>query len=256
MNPSALLTLILWLALVLGLFHVVVRGTRAVVLAAQPLSGADTDAVVYHRSLFTPGSREVGVIWALLLLSAGLWWAWAALDQPRLEWPALLAFLAACGWEVWTWERVASSVKFVSWRRGWRQSTRRLPTAMVDQVSVAELTRRVRLGGLALTPAACRIELTMKDGAVVKLPTTAVLTSLGAVEQVANFVRMQVDVAQQAKREVEQERRHERLQEGKRPLSPQERALRKELLALRKHGAAPPATPASDDNAGKAAGPD
>lgn len=242
------MTLLLILMLVVVAHHVLVRGGRAVALAAQPLSEPDTDAAVYHRSIFTWGDRDLAILWALLLADAGLWWGLLVQDTPALGWPAIGLLLASVAWELWTWDRVAASVKFVTWRRGWRQSARRVPTAQIAEVAVAESSRRLRLGRVALSPPACRMALSLTDGTTVKLPLTCVWTSLDAVESVANFVRMQADVAADAKRRVEQEKRHEARQQGKRILTPEERALRKDLMALRKGvaGSSPPKAPPED----------
>ncbi|MCV4861018.1 hypothetical protein OFB63_33725, partial [Escherichia coli] len=42
----------------------VLRAVRAVVLAAQPLSGAHVDSCVYHRSSWTPGEQDLYPVWA------------------------------------------------------------------------------------------------------------------------------------------------------------------------------------------------
>lgn len=171
----------------------VVRGVRAALLAHQPLSGEHTDSVVYERSLWTPGERELLPV-RLALLASGLLAAVALARDDWPLWPALLAWAFALGWDMWTWERVAASVKFVSWRRGWRKSARRVAVSELREVLVVERKRPAK-GSARLGPAACQLVLMLSGGKAVKLPRTG--SALGGeekVENLANFVRLQMDV--------------------------------------------------------------
>lgn len=184
-----------------------VRGLRAAWLAHEPVSGEHTDSVVYHRSLWTPGEPEVLGTAGLLLLSglaaaAGLQFK----DWPL--WPALLLWFGAVAWDLWTWARVAASVKFVSWRRGWRHSARRVAVSDLSEVNVVE--RRPRPSRLPAwaRPSACYLALVMRDGKAVKLPRTGTLFGGEAeVERLANFVRMQMDVVADNRRRAAADKR-------------------------------------------------
>lgn len=200
------------------------KAVRAVQLSASPLSGEAMDSFVYERSLLTP-ERDLYIVWAGLIaagLLASLAWSWG---QGWLYALALLAWLAALGWDLWTWERAAASVKHVSWRRGWKHSTRQVPVSQVNEVHVVE---KPGLGPLGL----CYIALTLADGKAVKLPRTAALGGLGRVEDVANFIRLQMQQVQEMRERRANEKRRERAR--KEPKDPVERELRRKLVELRR----------------------
>ncbi|WP_019561531.1 PH domain-containing protein [Caldimonas manganoxidans] len=202
----------------------VIKALRGVQLAASPLSGEGLDSFVYDRSLLTP-QRDLAIVWAGLILAGVLGACAWVFDRPGLWVPAGLAWCAALGWDWWTWERAAASVKSVSWRRGWRHSTRRVPVSRVAEVHVVE---KRWLGPLGT----CYIALTLDDGKAVKLPHTATLGGLSRVEDVANFIRLQI----QQVRELQQRRANERRRARARrePKDPQERELRRKLVELRR----------------------
>ena len=195
-------------ALAIGVERALVRLTQAVWLAYEPLCGEHTDSVVYHRSLWTPGQRDLsGAAAALvasgLLLAAA--WQW---PSGLLATAALALWLAALAWDLWRWERVAASVKFVSWRRGWRHSARRVAVSDLKEVNVVE--RSHAWPGLPAwaQPSTCYVALSLRDGKLVKLPRTGALFG-GArrVEALANFVRLQIDgVADNRRRAVADKR--------------------------------------------------
>ena len=117
------------------------RLLRAVLLAREPLSGEHIDSAVYHRSLWTPDQPE---LWpARIALGASGLLAAADLGGVAgwLMEPALLAWCAALAWDLWTWERVAASVKFVTWRRGWQRSARRVAVSELREVAVFRCPR-------------------------------------------------------------------------------------------------------------------
>lgn len=188
------LTTLACIAVAVGTERMAVRGLRAAWLAHEPLSGEHTDSVLYHRSLWTPGAADVAAMQAALLAS-GLLLAGALQLRGGLAWPALFAWLAVLAWDLWSWELVAGSVKFVSWRRGWQQSARRVAVSELREVNVVE--RRFvwkRLPAWLQLPK-CYLVLIMHDGKAVKLPKTGGLFGGEAdVETLANFVRMQMDV--------------------------------------------------------------
>lgn len=233
-----------WLpACVLGaaaLEQVVVRVAGAVSLSYAPLSGDQTDSVGYQRSLMTPGDPALYAAWAGLAAAGALWWAGAAASMGWLMALGWLAWLGATGWDLWTWERVAASVKLVSWRRGWQHSTRRVPVAQIKQVHVVEKPSFINLGLLRLHHTACYIALEMVDGKAIKLPRTAVLGGLARVENVANFVRLQMQMIEDTRRRVAAEKRSEARKAGKPVPTDADRELRKRLVELRRHGTAKP----------------
>ncbi len=170
------------------------RALRAAWLAYRPLSGEHTDSRFYERSLWTPGEPDCWQTLALLLVSGML--AAVALCIP--EWPMLLALLPwglALAWDLWTWQRSAASVKFVSWQRGWERSVRRVAVSDLREVQVVE--RRAKWPRLSprWQPVGCQLVLVLRDGKAIKLPRTGVYFG-GAtrVENFANFVRLQIDV--------------------------------------------------------------
>lgn len=210
----------------------VLRAVRAVVLSAQPLSGEHLDSFVYHRSSWTPGEPDLYPVWAGVALAAVSVWAAVARDGSWGWAVAPVAWVAALGWDVWRWERVACSVKFVTWRRGWRHSPRRAPVARIQDVHVVE--KRL-LGPLG----ACYAAFVLDDGKAVKLPRTVLPGGLGAVEDLANFVRLQMQQVEDMRRRIANERRRA----GKPPLDATEREIRARIKALReaKAGRAPSA---------------
>lgn len=214
----------------------VVRVATAACLSYAPLSGDETDSVTYQRSLFTPGERALLGVWGGLVAAGLLWWLGAAYDSGWLVALGLLAWLGALAWDVWTWERVAASVKFVSWRRGWQHSTRRVPVSQVHQLHVVEKESVVPLGLARVRIAACYIALEMADGKAIKLPRTAVIGGLERVENVANFVRLQMQMVEDTRKRVAAEKRAEARRAGK-PSPDEERDLRKELIKLRRQAA-------------------
>ncbi|AKJ27018.1 PH domain-containing protein [Caldimonas brevitalea] len=199
-----------------------VRGIRAVQLSAAPLSGDHVDSVYYERSAWTPGERDNIVLWLALGTAGGALWA-SMLFDIRTALLAVPAWLAALGWDLWRWERAAASVKFVSWRRGWRQSARRVPVSRLASVDVHE---KPVLGPLSV----CSLRLTLDDGKVVKLPRTCSLGGLDRVEDVANFIRLQMQQVEELRRRRANEQRR---QVGPRP-DAAERELRERLKALRR----------------------
>lgn len=220
----------------------VVRVLRAAWLAHEPLSGEHTDSVLYHRSLWTPGPPDVLAMLAALaasgaLLAASLQW------QGWLLYPAMLLWLGALAWDLWSWERVAGSVKFVSWRRGWRQSARRVPVSELREVSVVE-RRPWQALPRALQLPQCYLVLMLADGKAVKLPRTGALFGGEAgVETLANFIRMQMDVVADNRRRAVADKRSAARQARlpKRPLEP--------LAPLQTVGAAEPQLKALPDTA-------
>lgn len=214
----------------------VVRVATAVHLSYSPLSGDETDSVTYQRSLFTPGDPALWWVWGGLAAGGLLWWLGAAFDSGWLIALGWLAWLGATGWDLWTWERVGASVKFVSWRRGWQHSTRRLPVSQVRQLHVVEKESVLPLGFARVRLAACYIALEMADGKAIKLPRTAVIGGLERVENLANFVRLQMQMVEDTRKRVAAEKRAEARRAGK-PPPDEERELRKELIKLRRQTA-------------------
>ncbi|WP_428421553.1 hypothetical protein [Methylibium sp.] len=210
-------------------------GLRAAWLAHEPVSGEHTDSVVYHRSLWTPGEAEVLGTAGLLLLS-GLGAAAGLQFKGWPLWPAGLLWLGAVAWDLWTWERVAASVKFVSWRRGWRHSARRVAVSDLKEVNVVERrSRGSRLPAWA-RPTACYLALVMRDGKAVKLPRTGALFGGEAeVERLANFVRMQMDVVADNRRRAAADKRSE-ARRALLPQMPMHPASKLDPLALNRGG--------------------
>lgn len=202
----------------------VVRVVKAVQLSASPLSGEHMDSFVYERTLLTVTETDMLWTWAALLAAGAGWWCYFQ-GVPEAPWfgaAGLLAWLGAVAWDLWCWERVAASVKFVTWRRGWRQSPRRVPVSHLTDLHVVE---KPGLPGLGT----CYIALQMEDGKAIKLPRTGVPLQLRRVEDVANFVRLQMQQVEEMRRHAANERRRE----GKPVLDAQERELRQRLRALR-----------------------
>lgn len=202
----------------------VVRAVKAVQLSASPLSGEHMDSFVYERTLLAVSETDMLWTWAALLAAGAGWWGYAQ-GLPEAAWfgvAGLLAWLGAVGWDLWCWERVAASVKFVTWRRGWQHSPRRVPVSRLTELHVVEKPGPLGLG-------TCYIALQMDDGKAIKLPRTSVPLQLRRVEDVANFVRLQMQQVEEMRRRTANERRRE----GKPVLDAQERELRQRLKALR-----------------------
>lgn len=199
------LTMAMGVTLAVLLEQAVVRGVRMTLLAHQPLCGEHTDSALYERSLWTLDESELVPVWLALLVSGVLGaFALRAPDWPL--WPALAAWAFALAWDLWTWERVAASVKFVSWRRGWRKSARRVAISELREVLVVE--RRPAQGPHWLRPVAWQLVLMLKDGKGVKMPRTgAAFGGEGKVEDVANFVRLQMDMVADNRRRAAADKR-------------------------------------------------
>lgn len=209
------------------------KGLRALQLSVAPLSGDTLDSFLYERSLLTP-ERDLLGVWTGLVAAGALGAAAWSFGMGWLYALALLAWLAALGWDLWTWERAAASVKYVSWRRGWKHSTRQVPVSHVTEVHVVE---KPGLGPLGI----CCIALTLQDGKAVKLPRTAALGGLGRVEDVANFIRLQMQQVQEMRERRANEKRRERAR--REPRDPVERELRRKLVELRRAKDAKASTP-------------
>lgn len=219
-----------------ALEQLVVRVAAAVHLSFAPLSEDQTDSVVYQRSIFTPGERDLAFVWGGLLAAGLLWWLGASFDNGWVSAVGWLAWLGAAGWDAWTWERAAASVKYVSWRRGWQQSTRRVPVSQVRQLHVVEKESVLPVGIGRLRLVACYIALEMADGKAIKLPRTGVIGGLEKVENLANFVRVQMQMVEDTRKRAAAEKRSEARRAGK-PSPDEERELRKELIKLRRQAA-------------------
>lgn len=180
---------------------------RAVLLAREPLSGEHIDSAVYHRSLWTPGQPA---LWParLALAASGLLLAAGLLHAQWLTGPALLAWSGALMWDLWTWERVAASVKFVTWRRGWQRSPRRVAVSDLREVLIVQPRRPPSLLGPAWRPEAAQLVLRLRDGSGAQLPAT--LTWFGGerrLEDIANFVRLQMDLVADNRRRAAADKR-------------------------------------------------
>jgi hypothetical protein len=183
------------------------RGVRAVLLAHQPLSGDHVDSKVYERSLATPDELDLVQVWTLLG-AAGVA-MWVGFGSVRwLAFVGVVLWLLALAMDLHSWQRVAASVKFVSWRRGWRKSARRLAIAQVREVHVVERASDWRIGSHPLPLTSCYVALVLRDGKAVKLPRTGTLFGgLDRVEDVANFVRTQLDIVNDMRRRAVAEKR-------------------------------------------------
>ena len=208
---------------------------RAALLAREPLSGEHIDSAVYHRSLWTPGQPE---LWParVALGASGLF---AAADLGGLAgWlmePALLAWCAALAWDLWTWERVAASVKFVTWRRGWQRSARRVAVSELREVAVSRCPRP-RAGLRRLRPDAAHLVLRLADGSA-RLPATlAWLGGEARVEEVANFVRMQMDLVADNRRRAAADKRAAARRARQPPPPPVHPAAKIDPMALPRAG--------------------
>ena len=229
-----LLTLLVMLVLATGVQRILSRLVRAVLLSYAPLSGDHSDSVVYHRSLLTPGEMANRVTWALIAASGVFTWL-ALRGNGRWGWLALLALLGALAWDLWTWERAAVSVRRVSWRRGWRKSVRRVPVSQVAEVVVAEKPLPWLGGLLGHRLGSCHLRLQLYTGDAVRLPRTSALTGATQLEDMANFLRLQMGAADEEKRRNAQERRRRREPGTPLPESEQQE-LRLRLQQLRRDG--------------------
>lgn len=238
-----LLTLLVMLVLVTGVQRLLSRLIRAVLLSYAPLSGDHSDSVVYHRSLLTPGDVDNRVIWAFITASGVFTWL-ALRGDGRWGWPAFLALLGALAWDLWTWERAAVSVRRVSWRRGWKKSVRRVPVSQVADVVVAEKPLPWLGGILGHRLGSCHLRLQLYTGDAVRLPRTSALTDAALLEDVANFLRLQMGAADEEKRRNAQERKRRREPGTALPESEQEE-LRLRLLQLRREGGSETPVPES-----------
>jgi hypothetical protein len=204
------------------------RSVRAVETSFKPLSGDLTDVMVYHRSLFTLRSRDVQITW--LALGCGAVGVALALASSRgWVWLALLGLVAALGWDLWTWERAAVSTRLVSWRRGWRRSIRQVPISQIREVHLVERPAADWLGPLAGPLGQVYVALELREGGVAKLPRTSALASRARVEDLANYIRMQVAIVEEDRTRKVNEKRREKLSE----LSPVDIAIRMRLKALK-----------------------
>jgi len=96
----------------------------------------------------------------------------------------------------------------------------------VSQVAEVHVVEKSVYGPLRI----CYVALTLHGGKAIKLPRTGVLGGLGAVEDLANFVRMQVQQVDDVRQRIDNERRRA----GKSPVDPADRELRQKLSELRR----------------------
>ncbi|RZU00616.1 hypothetical protein [Rivibacter subsaxonicus] len=181
---------------------------RALWLSARPLSGEHSDSRLYHRQLFSPGESQLWPAWVLLVCAGlAIAAAWTGLGGAGWLWAAAgLCWLLALAWDLWVWERVAASVKFVSWRRGWRRGQRRLAVSDLREVHVIE--KPVGPEWLPWRPQLVYLALVQRDGKAIKLPRTGSLFgAAGRVEELANFVRMQMDQVNETRKRIAAEKR-------------------------------------------------
>lgn len=185
------------------------RGLCALWLKKRPISGEHVDSCVYQRNLWAPDQADTLAVAAALACSGVL----AAYGlQGNTEWleMAALLWLAALGWDLWSWERVAAGVKFVSWRRGWRKSVRRVAVSDLREVRVSERRPLGRLLPSFAVPSTCRLVLVLRDGKAVKLPSTGSLFGgARSVQQLADFVRLQVNLVADNRRRAAADKRAE-----------------------------------------------
>lgn len=228
-------SMLLGVALAVGLERALLRMLRVAALSYEPVSGEHTDSVVYHRDLFALTERDMQIVVALLVL-AGIVGALGMTNPGWPFWPALLLWLGALGWDTWTWERAAGSVKFVSWRRGWKHSARRVAVSDLQEVNVVVRRGDSARGIGRWLPPTCYLAVQMKDGKAAKLPRTG--TWLGGekrVEDFANFVRMQIAVVDDLRRRAEAEKRSEARRNAL-PQEPVHPASRIDPLAINRGG--------------------
>jgi hypothetical protein len=204
------------------------RGLRALWISARPISGEHSDTRVYQRQLFSPGQTELWPAW-LLLAGAGAAFAtgWGEATGRGWLWGllAVLCWLAALGWDLWVWERVAASVKFVTWRRGWRRGPRRVAVSDLREVHVVE--KPIGPDWLLWKPQIAYLALVQRNGKALKLPRTgSAFGGAAAVEELANFVRLQMQQVDDTRKRIAAEKRRDAratLREELRPVHPAER---------------------------------
>ena len=231
MALTGIATALACVALALLAEHAAARGLRRAWLARRPLSGEHDDSVVYERSLWTPGEPDMEIALALLALAGVLAAASFQADFP--PWLALPPWLAALGWDLWTWQRAAASVKFVAWQRGWRRSARRVAVSDLREVQVAE--RRAHWPGLPprWQPVAWQPVLVLRSGKVVKLPRTGALFGGEArADALAEFVRLQIDQVADNRRRAAADKRAAARRALQPPPPPVHPATRIDPLAL------------------------
>lgn len=204
--------------------------------ARRPLSAGHLDEARYERGLgrLDADMRQVGALLAVagLLAAATLHWpGWPA-------WPAALLWLGALGWDLWTWERVGVSVKFVAWRRGWRRTARRVAISELRDVSIVDGARPRAAWSARLQPPTCGLQLTLRDGKSVRLPLTgAWFGGARQVEGVANYVRRQMDIVADNRRRAIADKRSAARRAQLEPL-PMHPASKIDPLALNRGGPA------------------
>lgn len=188
-------------------------------LARKPVSGETSDSAVYHRNLWTPGETDLIAIAALLLVS-GLLAAASLLDASWPLWPAVLPWLAALAWDLASWQRAAATVKFVAWQRGWQRSMRRVAISDLREINIVERRH------------ACYLALTLRNGKSVKLPRTgALFGGAAALEKLAHFVRLQMDLVADNRRRAAADKRAA-LRRAMQPMAPAHPATKLDPSAL------------------------
>lgn len=219
------------IAAAVALERAVQQGLRAAWLAHEPLSGEHTDSVVYHRSLWTPGEADLLGVAGLLALSGAL--AAASLfGGTGSLWLALPAWLAALALDLARWQRVAASVKFVSWRRGWRRSARRIAVSDLREVSVVERSAFGSRWPALARPRVGYVALLLRNGKAVKLPRNGALFGGDTeVERLANFVRLQMDMVADNRRRAAADKRAA-LRRAMQPMAPAHPATKLDGSAL------------------------
>jgi hypothetical protein len=236
-----LLGLVVAMLIAFGVEQGLARIVKTVLLSYEPLSGDQTDSAVMHRSLLTPGSADNHRLWAALL-GAGLafWAAW----RLGVWWAAagVVLVAAALAWDLWTWERAAVGVRRVSWRQGWQKSVRNVPVSQVREVELVEKPGWSALGPLADKLGACYLRLRLHTGDSLKLPRTSTLTGRNGLEDMANFLRMQMALADEEKQRLAKDQQRA----AKPALSADDQALRRKLIELRRAGGGTPSDAPSD----------
>lgn len=229
---AALIGLPVAIAAAAALEQLAAAGLRTLLLARSPLTGDLPDSRIYHRLLLTPHEPQMITLGALLgacglatVLGFAGGWGWLIL--------ATMLWMGALGWDMWHWERAAASVKFVAWRRGWQRSARRLAVTGIKEVHVVE-----KAGGWSwmpqlLRPTACYVALVRHDGSAVKLPRTGVwFGGLTRVENLASFVRMQIDIVSDTRKRVAADKRRAAKRAVRETLQPVHPAARPQSLPL------------------------